>query len=140
MLWDRGWVLVAHTRIDPRGARAHHPAVDFGTLACTIPPGGTMSWWSRLRAWWTGEPPPPDGATAAHSDEAVRAADVMQELREARRRPRARSVRTVLNSPSPTPPRRAGGEIPWYERQRREAALRDDLPEGYDEPPRPRDR
>ena len=95
--------------------------------------------WTKIVEWWRaffGGPPP-----ALADDSGPSATEVMDELRRARaahtpvpmtRSGRPRSLRTALTTP-PAPSRDAPGEVPWYERQRRQAAVRDALRDDYDE-------
>ena len=91
--------------------------------------------WAWIVGWWR-------SLFGATSDDEPRARDVMEELRRARadrtavpptRSGRPRSLRTAI---TPAPVARSttpSGEVPWYERQRRQAAVRDSLRDDYDE-------
>ena len=95
--------------------------------------------WMKIVEWWRsffGDPT----HTLAESDRPS-AIEVMDEIRRARaahtpspvtRSGRPRSLRTPLTTP-PAPSREPKGEVPWFERQRRQAAVRDDLRDDYDE-------
>ncbi|MFT4621398.1 MAG: hypothetical protein ACI8PZ_000050 [Myxococcota bacterium] len=93
-----------------------------------------MGWWRR----WFGEEPQIADSGATPGDQ-LHAAQVMEELRRAREssrsapRARPRSLRGVMNGPCSPRSARAPGKVPWYEVQRRQAAIRDELRDEYDE-------
>ena len=93
-----------------------------------------IGWWRR---WFGGEPQTADSTATPGAQ--PHAAQVMEELRRAREsaraapRARPRSLRAVMNGPSSPRSARAPGKVPWYEVQRRQAAIRDELRDEYDE-------
>ena len=84
--------------------------------------------WSRFVNWLRGLLGPPQ-------EQGPSALELMQELRESRatrERPRGTAARR-LPRPAPDADTPTRGEVPWYERQRRQAAARDGLRDDYDE-------